>query len=100
MQSSPVDRLRALVREAVGDERMVGAEPHDGLGGVIVNAPESAQALLWIRGGAEDDRPALFQALVPFDDRPGDASETAIAEAVAWLDASRGRWSPMDPDAG
>ena len=99
MDDTAVDRVRALVRDAVGDEWMVGAKPHDGLGGVIMNAPESGQALLWIRGGADDDRPALIQAMVPFDDRPIEADDEAIAAAAAWLEASRGRWSPMDPDA-
>ena len=97
MSGTPTDRLRTLVREAVGDEPMVGAEPRDGLGGVISSLPGSG-ALLWIRSGADDERPALIQAVVPFVDGPVDASDDAIAAAVEWLEASRGRWSPSDPD--
>ena len=100
MSETPTDRLRALVREAVGDgEQMVGSEPHDGLGGVISSRPGSG-ALLWIRGGADDERPALIQAMVPFGDGPVDAPDDAIAAAVEWLESSRGRWSPIDPDEG
>ncbi len=99
MSETPTDRLRTLVREAVGDQGMVGAEPHDGLGGVISGRAGNA-ALLWIRGGADDERPALIQAMVPFGDGPVDASDDAIAAAVEWLEASRGRWSPIDPDEG
>ena len=99
MPDAMTDRLRTLVREAVGDARMVGAPPHEGLGGVIINAPESGQALLWIRAGAEDERPALIQAMVPFDDRPVEASAEAVTAAVQWLEGQRGRWAPMDaPD--
>ncbi|HWT94636.1 MAG TPA: hypothetical protein VN238_16690 [Solirubrobacteraceae bacterium] len=99
MAETETDRLRTLVREAVGDEKMVGAEPHDGLGGVIINTPGDG-ALLWIRGGADDERPAVIQATVPFGDGPVDASDEAIAAAVEWLEGSVGRWSPMDPDEG
>jgi hypothetical protein len=97
MSETPTDRLRTLVREAVADHGMVGAEPHDGLGGVISSRPGDG-ALLWIRGGADDERPALFQGMVPFGDEPVDASDEAIAAAVQWLEASRGRWSPLDAD--
>ncbi len=86
--------------EAVGDERMVLAPPYDGLGGVIINAPESDQALLWIRGGAEDDQPALIQAMVPFDERPVSAPLAAIMLAVTWLEAQAGRWEPQRAEDG
>lgn len=99
MTDTPVDRLRTLVRDAVGEERMVGAEPRDGLGAVIIATPADG-ALLWIRGAADDERPALIQTTVPFDDRPVDAPDDAIAAAVEWLEGARGRWSPMDPDEG
>ena len=94
MTDARLQRLRTLVAEAIGDERMVMAPPHDGLGGVIIGAPESGQALLWIRGGADDPRPALIQVMVPFDDRPVDAPAEAITDAVRWLEAQAGRWRP------
>ena len=96
MPDPMTDRLRTLVREAVGEARMAGAPPLDGLGGVIISAPESGQALLWIRAGAGDESPALIQAMVPFDDRPVDASDEAVSAAVQWLEGQRGRWAPMD----
>ena len=88
------DRLKQLVREAVGDERMVTASPLHGLGGVIINAPESQQALLWIRGPAQDERPALIQTLVPFDGRSVEAMPKVVEDAVAWMEQQRGQWTP------
>ena len=98
---SPVERLRELVAEAVlsVDHRNIGCEPHDGLGAVIIGAPETNQALLWIRGGADDDRPALIQTMIPFDDRPIEVDAETAQTAVDWLETRRGRWSALrDPD--
>jgi len=73
---SSVERLKELVREALeqqppGSSRTIGCEPSNRLGAVIIDArPEDGQALLWIRGGPDDPRPALLQAMVPLDHRP------------------------------
>jgi hypothetical protein len=91
------NRLRELVAEAVGGARMVAAEPADGLGAVIIQALETNQALLWIRGGADDDRPALIQAMIPFDDRPIEVADEIAAAAVVWLTGRRGRWHETGP---
>jgi hypothetical protein len=96
------ERLRELVAEAVlsVDHRNIGCEPHDGLGAVIIGAPETNQALLWIRGGPGDTRPALIQKMIPFDDRPIEVDEETAEAAADWLETRRGRWAALrDPDA-
>lgn len=98
---NPTERLRELVAEAVlsVDHRNIGCEPHDGLGAVIIGAPEINQALLWIRRGADDPRGALIQTMVPFDDRPIEIDDETAAIAAGWLETRRGRWSALrDPD--
>jgi hypothetical protein len=98
--------IKAMVREIVGDDTSpnrtyVSEQQPDGRGGVVISAvPQSNQALLWIRGAGDDSRPALVQAMVPFDqDSPitfPDGSGVLDAETAKtverWLDGARGQW--------
>ena len=65
------NRLSELVAEAVGGARMVAAEPAD--------------------------RPALIQAMIPFDDQPIEVADEVAAAAVVWLTGRRGRWHETGP---
>ena len=43
------------------------------------------------------DRPALIQAMIPFDDRPIEVADEVAAAAVVWLTGRRGRWHETGP---
>ena len=107
--------IKLMVREIVGDEpsgsrTYVSKQQPDGRGGIVISAlPESNQALLWIRGAGADPRPALVQAMVPFDDErpivfadgsvPLDSETTKVVEG--WLASARGQWRPAaEPTTG
>jgi hypothetical protein len=106
--------IKSMVREIVGDDsspsRTYASEQQpDGRGGIVISAvAESNQALLWIRGPAGDLRPALVQAMVPFDEESpivfADGSapldgETAYAVEV-WLAGAKGQCRPSGPAPG
>jgi hypothetical protein len=61
-------------------------------GGIVVYAPETNQAMLWIRGPMGDPRPALIQTSVPLDDREFHVPFEQGRAVAEWLQDQRGRW--------